>query len=266
VFVSLGSGLLVGSATLPPAQVDLTAEGLVDWTHWGLTTGNSYNHRGGASIRISNADRIGSGQTKRYTDNFSGYSWTNGVPTLAAAATTTGIYAEGLAEGFEITAPADRTRRRLKVYVGLFASQARFEAALSDNSAATYVNTSLLSVYGNNYRVYTIDYQAASANQQLVVKHTAVENFDVLYGNVTLQAATLVDLPPFRLANTVHEDDSLHFSVATLPYKSYQAQFAEQMPATNWQTFATFPGTGLEVWVTNSPLTSTQRFYRVVEY
>jgi hypothetical protein len=123
-----------------------------------------------------------------------------------------------------------------------------------------------MNVYGSHYRVYTLDYQAASSNQELVVKHTAAESFDTLYGNVTLQAATLVDLPPFRLANMAHEGDSLRFTVGTLPYKSYQAQFADLLPATNWQTFATFPGTGLEVWLTNSPITSTQRFYRVVEY
>jgi hypothetical protein len=266
VFVSNGGGLLVGAGAMPPQQADLTAEGLVDWTHWGLTSGNSFNHRSGASTRIANADRIGGGQTKRYADNFTGYSWTNGVPTPAAAASTTGIFAEGVGEGFEITVPADTTRRQLRVYVGLFASRARFEAALSDNSARTYVDTSLMNVYGSHYRVYTLDYQAASSNQELVVKHTAAESFDTLYGNVTLQAATLVDLPPFRLANMAHEGDSLRFTVGTLPYKSYQAQFADLLPATNWQTFATFPGTGLEVWLTNSPITSTQRFYRVVEY
>jgi len=266
VFISTGGGLLAASSAFPAAQVDLDAEGPVDWTHWGLTRANSFDHRNGATTRISNANRIGSGQTKNYTDNFSGFSWTNGTPTPSVASSTTGIYAEGLGEGFQITAPADMTRRQLKVYVGLFASRARFEAYLTDYSARSYVDTSLLNVYGNNYRVYTIDYQSATANQQLVVRHTAQESFDTLYGNVTLQSASLAELPPFRLGNSGLEGDSFHFSVATLTSKSYQVQVSEVMPTTNWQTFATFPGTGLEVWVTNSPLIATQRFYRVVEY
>ena len=266
VFVGVGGGSLAASSAFPSAQVDLAAEGFVDWTHWGLSTANSFNHRNGATTRISNATRIGGGQTRRYTDNFSGFSWTNGTPTSSASSTTTGIYASGLANGFQITAPADASPRRLKVYVGLFATRARFEAYLTDNSARPFVDTSLMSIYGNNYRVYTIDYHSATPGQQLVVRQTAEESFDLQYGNVTLQSATLVDLPSLLLSNFVWDGSAMRFSFATRSLKSYLVQSSEILPGTNWITFEAFPGTGLEVWITNSPPASAQHFYRVVEY
>src|SRR6185369_15431120 len=127
-----------------------------------------------------------------------GYSWSDGQPTPSANSTHTGIYADGLGTGFQITAPADTSRRRLKIYLGLYGARARFEAFLTDSSARPFVDTSLLNIYGNNYRVYTIDYTSATPGQQLVVRHTAGELFDTQYGNVTLQAATLED---YRLLN-----------------------------------------------------------------
>src|SRR5437867_4167742 len=62
VFVSLGGGLLVASADFPPAQDDLGEEGVVDWTHWGLARAKSFDHRSGATTRISDATTIGNGQ------------------------------------------------------------------------------------------------------------------------------------------------------------------------------------------------------------
>ena len=55
VFVSKGGGSLVSKFEFPPAQTDLAAEGMADWTHWGLARANSFDHRSGATNRISDA-------------------------------------------------------------------------------------------------------------------------------------------------------------------------------------------------------------------
>jgi hypothetical protein len=266
VFVSTGGGSLIAAFDFPSPQIDLAAEGTVDWTHWGLARANSFDHRGGATTRISDTDRIGNSQVRRYTDNHTGYSWTNGIPTPSAFASTTGIFIEGLSNGFQITAPADPSRRRLKVYAGLYGARGHFEAALSDNSARPFIDTSLFKVADNNYRVYTIDYTAATPGQQLVIRHTAGELYDSTYGNVTIQSATLADLPPPRLAGETWNGTAFSFRVPTLSAHSYVVQYSDVLPATNWLILEAFPGIGADVWITDFFPASPQRFYRVVEY
>jgi hypothetical protein len=266
IFVTTGGGALVASSAFPPAQLDLSAEGALDWTHWGLSKSVSFDHRIGATTRVANATRIGGGQIKRYADNFTGFSWTNGTPTPSASASPTGVFIEGLANGFQVLVPADTERRRLKMYVGLYGARARFEASLSDSSARSFVDTSLFNIYGNHYRVYTIDYKAATPGQQLVIRHTADQVFDLQSGNVTLQSATLVDLPASHLLGPAWNGNAFTFRFPTLSNWFYTVEYSDILPATNWKPLEAFPGTGLEVWITNSPPSSPQRFYRVVEH
>jgi len=265
VFVIAGGGAMVVSSAFPGAQLNLSDEGTQDWAHWGFSRATSFDHRLGSTSAIANVTRIGGGQTKRYADNFTAASWTNGTPTPTAAATPTGIFIAGVGNGFQVTAPADTSRRRLKIYVGLFAARGRFEASLSDNSARSFIDTSLFNVYGNNYRVYTLDYKAASPGQQLIIRHTADQVFDAISGNVTIQSATSADLPPARLLNPVWDGASLGFRFPTLSNWSYTVEYSEVLPATNWHPLATFPGTGQDIQFSDPFPGALQRFYRVVE-
>ena len=45
--------------------------------------------------------------------------------------------------GFEITVPADTTTKTLKLYVGVWFTQDKLKATLSDASAPAYVDTTL---------------------------------------------------------------------------------------------------------------------------
>ena len=263
VFVTIGGGTLITSSAFPPAQLDLSTEGLTDWTHWGLTKANSFNHLSGANTRIANVTTLGNANAKQYADNFTGYFWTHGTPTPTAENSHTGIFVYGLANGFQITAPADRARRRLNVYVGLYGARGRFEAFLSDHSAPSFTDSSLHSVYGNQYRVYTIDYASATPGQKITVRHIGEELFDTDFGNVTLQAATLVDLGP-QLLDGNWDGTAFRFRVPTRSSWTYTVEYSDLLPATSWQTLQSFPGTGTDVWVTNSFPLSAQRFYRIV--
>lgn len=205
-----GTGLLSVNFAPTPGNTDLTTEGTSDWAHWGLDSSTSFNRKISALQQISNYAVLGSGTIQRYTNNPDTYTWSDGTPTAAATNTPTGVYVIGLNNGFEITAPAGTSTRRLKIYTGLWSAGGRFEAMLSDGSTAAFVDTSLVNSSGTSNRVYTLNYRAASDGQTLLVRWTVNTSFHQL-GNVALQAATLapavVPRPPvFRVSARLNDD------------------------------------------------------------
>ena len=198
IFVYSGGGVLNGSVAIPDSDVNLTSEGTVDWTHWGLLTTNSLDRKYGVAAKISNFVHLGAYPVSRFTNNPTAYSWNDGNPTPSVVSSPTGVFSTGYTNGFEISLPADTVIRRLKVYVGLYGAVGEFHAFLSDGSAPMYSDKSLDSIYDDINRVYTIDFAAASLGEQLIVRYRADALYDYLYGNVTLQSATLSggNLPP----------------------------------------------------------------------
>jgi hypothetical protein len=183
--------MLIGSLGAPGATANLSTEGTLDWTHWGLTSPSSFNRKSGVGAQISNYTRIGSGAVNRVKANPVAFSWTDGTPAASATNTPTGLYIIGVNNGFQITVPADTSDKTLKVYVGLWAARGRMEVSLSDSSAAAFVDTSIDNPSATSVGVYTINFRAGSAGQQLRVRWTSMTSYNS-FGNVTLQAATLV--------------------------------------------------------------------------
>ena len=183
-----GGSILNGSIALPqPGVYNLTDQGTLDWAHWGLATAASFDHKAGVPPQISNYTVIGPATVFRFGANRLTFSWTDGTPTSSAINTDSGVYVSGLGRGFQIEAPADATSRTLRVYVGLWKSQAKMAAHLSDGSAPDYVDTSLVNADGTAVAIYTFTYRAASSGQKLTVTYT--QNSST--GNVTMEAATL---------------------------------------------------------------------------
>lgn len=192
IFVHGTNGSQTGSVALPPSAIDLTAKGAADWVHWGLETNTSINRKAGVPAQISNFTPLGMGNNLRYADNYTAYSWSDGTPTATTDGTHTGVFRTNLSSGFQLTFPADTTPRVLRLYVGAYAARGRLLAYLSDFSAQPYIDNSVFDVsWDNEYAVYTIAYAAASAGQQLHVSYRSTELLDGVWGNVTLQAATL---------------------------------------------------------------------------
>src|SRR5262245_36102986 len=179
------------------AVIDLTAEGPLDWVHWGLYTESSLDRKAAVASLVSDFTVLDSTNgyafVYQFADNYNGYSWSDGTPTASVTNTTTGVWAYGVPtkdSGFQITVPADTTLRTVKVYVGVFSAKGKFEASLSDNSATPYVDTSFGNQMGNGPSgVYSITYAAQSAGQTLTIKWTLSSGGG--NGNVTLQAAAL---------------------------------------------------------------------------
>jgi hypothetical protein len=195
-------GTLIGSAATAPTNVDLTAEGTLDWADWGESSGippNFLEQKAGGTNQISDATTIGAGSGPNLFGNaVVTYSWTDGTPDLAET-NTSGIYFLGLDNGYQISVPADTTTKLLTVYAGAYGSIVNFKASLSDASAPPYEDESLSDPGGNSNGsadAYAIQFAAGSSNQTLTINVTCAANYGG--GNVTLMAATLAP-PPLRL-------------------------------------------------------------------
>ncbi|HKS38236.1 MAG TPA: Ig-like domain-containing protein, partial [Verrucomicrobiae bacterium] len=204
LFAHTTGGTLAASVAIPSTSVDLTSEGNLDWAHWGLLSPQSFNHKATVAPLISNFTKIGANEPIRFQETFTAYSWSDGTPVAATNETHTGVYVRGLTNGFTFSVPADATQRTLKVHVSLYGVHGLFQAYLTDFSAPAYADTSLDSIFGNDYGVITLNYAAATNGQNLVVRYTTQRAYDELYGNVALQAATLSGAAiPTNLAPTI---------------------------------------------------------------
>jgi fibronectin type 3 domain-containing protein len=181
-------------------DVNLTAEGTLDWAHWALTDANSYNHKNIATPMISDVTPLPGSPRAQGTISTQTFTWSDGTPSAAAAATPNDLGTFGFFHGFTFTVPADTTPRVLRVYVGVRNFRGQLVARLSDGSAADAVNSSLFSTAGaDTGGVYTIPYRAGSAGQTLSVTWQVLPpDGDVTDANarIYLKAAALQPAPP----------------------------------------------------------------------
>ncbi len=176
-------GSLAGSATTSQAEVNLTAEGPIDWIHWGDA---ALHRKAGVTAQLSTYTTIGTAPTTQSTDLRS-VSWTDGTPPDIASSDTNDVFVYGLGNGFSFTAPADTTTRNLVVHVSGWNGAGTLTAHLSDESAADYTDTATGSAgqYDGNY---TLTYTAGSPGQTLTVTWTLTSGTT---GHVSVQAAAL---------------------------------------------------------------------------
>ncbi len=267
VFVYGTGGGQTNSIAETPALVDLTVEGAADWTHWGLITNTSFNFKREVPRQLSNFTPLGTSPILRFADSSIAFAWSDGTPVLATNDTRTGVFMTGAGSGFQLSAPADMRPRQLRVYVGGYGFEGEFQAWLSDLSAPPFTDTSVSNVYGNSHVVYTLNYAAAAAGQQLNVVYRSRQLFDVTYGNVTLQAATLQGdppkPPPFSILNPTRIGNDFVLSFSTVSNRNYTVQYSDTVPAPAWTNLSTVVGNGSLVTFTNFNRLNGQRFYRV---
>src|SRR5262249_12187683 len=106
---------LSGTVMVPTSPVDLTAEGMIDWRHWGQSGFNDYKRSAGD--RISDFTLIGSG-TPMDVQRGLLFNWSDGMGSRMSV--TGAPYAwsvAGAGNGFEVTVPAEATTRTLAFYV-----------------------------------------------------------------------------------------------------------------------------------------------------
>jgi Bacterial Ig domain len=267
MFVNSAGGILTGNLSVVPSTVDLTAEGILDWAHWGLSSSNSFDHKAGVIQRIPKLNKLGSNVLQQLTDFPTAFSWSDGTPTFSEPGTTTGIFVTGYTNGFEWVIPVSTNLQTVKLYMGGYGGQAGLQAFLSDSSAPAYTDISLKSFYGNFYGVYTLSFAAASPNQTLRLRLTAQALYDAVYGNVAISAAALSTIVPpqaVMLENPSMSNGAFSFSFSTQTNRNYSVIYTDSLNPVAWQVLTNFIGDGETVIVTDVPTASSARYYGVL--
>ncbi len=210
---------LVGSfAPLSAATaINLTAEGALDWAHWGLVSTNSLDHKNLVTNQIGSFTLLGTNVVQQTGGITVNYSWTDGTPTTNANNSATALLVIGLGDGFQFQVPADTTLKRLKVYLGATLAQGGLLAHLSDLSAPDYSDVSLTNSSGDTDGVYTLDFAAGSTGRTLTVSFTLNTPYDPVSGSVLLESATLQPGPtnPPPTATLISPANELNFLTNT---------------------------------------------------
>ncbi len=267
IFISTNRGSLIGSVATAPGVVDLTADGNLDWAHWGLGDSSGFDHKSGVAQQISNWAGVGSDSAQQLTGYPTYFDWSDGTPNLNGG-TYTGVSVGGLGSGFEIMIPAANYTKTLNLYVGLYGAQGNLQAFLSDFSAPAYTDTSLSSFYGNAAGLYTVSFSTPKYGQMLHVRYTSQALYDVDFGNITLEAASLSGTvpagpQPIVLFNPGWSNGVFRFSFATESGRTYAVEYTESFSPPNWQLLTNFAGNGTTALAADTATGSKRRFYHV---
>ncbi|GIE99324.1 hypothetical protein Ari01nite_67890 [Paractinoplanes rishiriensis] len=176
--------LLTLATTAVPATVNLSAEGSLDWVHWGLANARSLNRKSGGSGAIRD---LGGTSRGRYDTNPQRFSWSGGTPTGSASGTPTGVYTCGAGGNFALQVSASPTTRTLHFYAGAWLARGQLTARLGGETVSGSVTDRDASTTTARF---VIRFRAA-AGTNLSITWTTAETFNSSCGNVDIQAATL---------------------------------------------------------------------------
>jgi hypothetical protein len=180
-----GGGLIAGQVSpTRPAQLDLTQEGTIDWSHWSPSV---FDHKRAAVSYISDCTPIGINSVYIHNDELTAFSWSDGTPNLNVSGTHFGIAISGPDNGCSFRIKAEPVEHVLRLYVGGSDATTRLTASLSDGSAAPYIDESLARSRVGFWGTYTIRYRSASPNAVLAVRWEMTSGAGV----VSVGAATL---------------------------------------------------------------------------
>ena len=173
-------------------STNLTSAGTLDWHHFGLGGGSGLNRKGNGQgiIGFSGINITSFGH---YADRPVTFSWSDGQTVASASNVPDGIVAgDTIGRGFELRVAGDPNRARtLRVFVGVWRGGGRFTAQL-DGAATTFSDNTLTATAPGADRIYTVTFQPTTETGVLTVRWT-LDSMSHMYGNVTLQAATLSD-------------------------------------------------------------------------
>jgi hypothetical protein len=172
-----------GPISNPP---NLSAEGDLDWAHWGSFNNTDYDHKAGVTPQIGNFTLIGGAGIGQYSGAAASCSWVDGTVDQMVAGLATGVYAYPLGAGYQWTIPASTTPRVLHLYVSTSATSGELDFTLSDGSAPSVTNI----VAGGAAARLTVTFAANSASQTLTVNYVMASPGQS-GGNVALMAASL---------------------------------------------------------------------------
>jgi hypothetical protein len=170
-----------------PERVDLTAEGTIDWVHWGEQGRYALERNANGGFAI--LEGTPGPERRRHTVSPERFRWTGGSPLAEAKGVTSGVRACGKGSGFTLSAPAGTRNSTLRLYLGVLAGRGKLEVSLSDGGKPV---TDTVEQTGASMTTiaYTVSYSATGTGK-ISVKWITDESFSEDCGGVALQAATL---------------------------------------------------------------------------
>ena len=181
---------LRGDSDPPPITVVLSSEGHSDWVHWGLKSPVDRNQKTGVTSQLLDFKPQGSEQPGAYMGGPIAFSWNDGTPTVAAT-THNGIAWEGAGQGFELSIPAVFEERIARVYVGVRAGTALFNAQLSEADALPFEETFESEGAGWTLQMFTLDYGWVKTADATMTIGLSLETATAADGAVQLGAITI---------------------------------------------------------------------------
>jgi hypothetical protein len=170
-----------------PQLVDLSGEGRLDWVHWGEQGTFSLERAAGGDFQI--LEGAPTAPRQRHAFSPQRFRWSGGSPVAASDGTRVGIHTCGEDNGFDLTVPAGRSERTLRLYVGALAARGKLTARLStggdSRSGTLEQRDDLMST-----AVFVVTYRAPE-DGTLRLSWNTEESFSSGCGGVALQAATL---------------------------------------------------------------------------
>ncbi|RZU48376.1 hypothetical protein EV385_0090 [Krasilnikovia cinnamomea] len=170
-----------------PDEVDLSDEGSRDWVHWGEAGTFSLERDRDGDFQILE----GAPTAPRFRHALSPqrFTWTDGSPVDNSDGTPTGIRTCDKGNGFTISAPATRTSRTLRLYIGAVAARGRLTAKLTTGAAS---GTATFEQRDGDLAtaVFTVTYRAPK-DGTLKLTWITEQSFNDDCGGVALEAATL---------------------------------------------------------------------------
>jgi hypothetical protein len=193
-----------------PGAVDLTAEGTLDWIKYEATSGvRDSTRKASATAPIMSEALVDSaepggatGQGIVYTESTlfgNTFSWTDGTPVATGTNVEGSLYMAGEGNGFRFKVPASTTTRTFTLYAGMWDSEMKLSASLSDGSAPAQSKIFLRREAGGppadgNISSYFVEFAAAADEETLTVEWTIETDMDLAYGgwgNGPVRAVTL---------------------------------------------------------------------------
>jgi len=191
-------GTLTGTFDNSAALHNLTAEGGVDWVHWGGGgdggTGTLGVTRKANGSQIGTLTPIGNFSSTGYGNDLRPLAWTetDGTPQVAGANSndTWGLHWYGVGNGYSLTVPASNTAANtLTLHVSGVNCSGKLTAHLSDGAMDFPDTFAFGGTLGD--RNYTLVYQAGSAGQTLLVMWTMTADPTGGNGTLAISAAAL---------------------------------------------------------------------------
>ena len=157
-------GRLTGSGAAAPDNVDLTALGVDDWVHWGLSGNDSLNRKLGGTQQIMDWTPIADTNPQASTTAKSNYLWSDGDPT-SNSINNANVRVFDDAKGVNVQLTASRSERVARIYVGASNATGVLTATLSDSSAPLFTTTVVAGA--KLTREITLVYRTGSPGQTL---------------------------------------------------------------------------------------------------